>query len=740
MKKLIFVTLLLIIGTGLFAQSSPEWKWLHPRPQAQYLNWMKMVDVNNWYAIGDYGMFMKTTNAGGNWTTKTTGYQNEAYPGAGIYNNFKCGYFVNVNTGYFGVQSVPGIVKTTNGGQTFDTLRISNSGNGTVWGLYFLNATIGYLAGTSTYNIMKTTNGGLNWTALPNVTSGTYKCVYAADENNILVGSIGGNVYITTNAGQTWNISNVGSTTVELNNMNFTNAQTGYVCGYNGLVKYTSNGGLNWSGTNPASTSLFNIVTDGSGLYVAGYDQNQILYKSTDNGNTWSTISYASAPTITGFYAFGFDKLGNNMMCVGTYGEMIKTTNSGVNWISLNYRKSLANLNGELYARSGTGTIIAVGVNEGNPDAIISSSDGGVNWTIPNFNIYSYCSGISMVNQFTGYICGRWGLFFKTSNGGITWDTSLTNNPIFANYFCSGIDFINGSTGWMVGGDPNIGGNTKIWKTTNGGVNWTEQVSQFTGPVGYKIDMVNANTGYMTYRSGLQKTTNGGVNWSILPQPSNTPGIGYLPVKAVDTLNVYTTGSNCQAYASSNGGVTWDSLNFPVYAGGAPVTDWYDTQNGCIGAVIGVVGRTTNRGQSWQISNCGGYTLWGIKMIHPDTIFVCCGNQFGSMIMKYSKGPITGGFTYEHKVPVDYTLKQNYPNPFNPSTTIEFDLPKAGKVSLKIFDIAGREVAKEINELNLAIGNYKVHFDGSSLSSGVYFYSLAVNGNIMSTKKMVLIK
>ena len=124
MKKLILLIVLSLSAAGLFAQSTPEWKWVHPRPQAQYLNWMKMVDANNWYAAGDYGMFMKTTNAGVNWTTKTAGYQNTTYPGAGMLQNYKCGFFVNVNTGYLGVQSVQGIVKTTNGGHTFDTLRI----------------------------------------------------------------------------------------------------------------------------------------------------------------------------------------------------------------------------------------------------------------------------------------------------------------------------------------------------------------------------------------------------------------------------------------------------------------------------------------------------------------------------------------------------------------------------------------------------------------------------------------
>ncbi len=741
MKKLILITVFLLTAAGLFAQSTPEWKWVHPRPQGQSLNWMKMVDANNWYAAGDYGMFVKTTNAGVTWTTKTAGYPNPTYPGAGMLQNYKCGYFVNVNTGYLGVQSVPGIVKTTNGGLSFDTIRILPSGIGTVWGMHFLNASTGYLAGTSTYNIMKTTNGGLNWTVLPNVTSALYRGVYAADENNIMaVSSTGGNFYSTTNAGNSWNVSNV-TATGELYGMKFNNAMTGYVCGSAGLVRYTTDGGASWSGINtPTGNSLYNIVIDGSTVYVSGTVSTEEIFKSTDNGNSWGTVSYAGVSTFTGFYAFSFDKLGNNMMVNGQYGEMLKSTNNGANWSTLSYRASLANLSGDLYAQSNNGRVIAIGANLGSNDGIVNSPDGGQTWSPANFIINSYCSSISMINPTTGYVCGRYGLFFKTTNGGVTWDTSKSNNPIFSTEFCNGVDFINENTGWMVGGLPIVGGYTKIWKTTNGGSNWGEQTSAYNGPVGQNIDMVDANTGYMTHRAGLQKTTNGGVTWSLLNMPSNTSGVGFIKIKAVDANNVFMGGSNCQAYATSNGGQTWDSLNFPVYAGGFFSTDWYDNQNGCMGATIGIVGRTTNRGQTWQIYNIGGYAVYSIKMVHPDTIFAANGNQFGAMIMKYSKGTVTSGFTYEHKVPSDYSLKQNYPNPFNPTTTIEFDLPKAGNVSLKIFDIAGREVAREINGLSLMTGNYKIHFDGSSLSSGVYFYSLIVNGNAVSTKKMLMIK
>lgn len=85
-----------------------------------------------------------------------------------------------------------------------------------------------------------------------------------------------------------------------------------------------------------------------------------------------------------------------------------------------------------------------------------------------------------------------------------------------------------------------------------------------------------------------------------------------------------------------------------------------------------------------------------------------------------------------------YTLSQNYPNPFNPSTTINYTLAQNGQVSLKVFDVLGSEVASLVNEVQNA-GSHKVNFDASSLSSGVYVYTLT-SGAFTSSQKMMLLK
>lgn len=96
------------------------------------------------------------------------------------------------------------------------------------------------------------------------------------------------------------------------------------------------------------------------------------------------------------------------------------------------------------------------------------------------------------------------------------------------------------------------------------------------------------------------------------------------------------------------------------------------------------------------------------------------------------------GDAYDLSVPDGYELHQNYPNPFNPSTVVEFRVSSYGLVSLKVFDILGREVATLVNESKTP-GIYEVEFDAGDLTSGTYFYTL-IAGNFMSTKKMIVIK
>jgi hypothetical protein len=114
--------------------------------------------------------------------------------------------------------------------------------------------------------------------------------------------------------------------------------------------------------------------------------------------------------------------------------------------------------------------------------------------------------------------------------------------------------------------------------------------------------------------------------------------------------------------------------------------------------------------------------------------------------LTYDPNPVN--VSQEKETVYSFALFQNYPNPFNPATNIKFNLPntdnplpggaRGGFVTLKVYDVLGNEIATLVNEEKSA-GEYEVEFDGSNLSSGIYFYQLKA-GSFVETKKMVLMR
>ena len=90
------------------------------------------------------------------------------------------------------------------------------------------------------------------------------------------------------------------------------------------------------------------------------------------------------------------------------------------------------------------------------------------------------------------------------------------------------------------------------------------------------------------------------------------------------------------------------------------------------------------------------------------------------------------------ELPRDFALLQNYPNPLNPTTTIRYELPRTGSVSLKVFDVLGREVRTLVDEVQ-DVGSKAIELDATGLASGVYFYRL-IAGEFVATKKIILAK
>ena len=125
-------------------------------------------------------------------------------------------------------------------------------------------------------------------------------------------------------------------------------------------------------------------------------------------------------------------------------------------------------------------------------------------------------------------------------------------------------------------------------------------------------------------------------------------------------------------------------------------------------------------------------------------VYVTGSSNRDFLTIKYSQ--LTGATINLSEIPSNYKLFQNYPNPFNPTTNLGFEIFPKGQlrgeltlVTLKVYDVLGNEVAVLVNEKK-NVGSYSIKFDGNNLTSGIYFYSLSIDGNIMDTKRMILLK
>ena len=144
-----------------------------------------------------------------------------------------------------------------------------------------------------------------------------------------------------------------------------------------------------------------------------------------------------------------------------------------------------------------------------------------------------------------------------------------------------------------------------------------------------------------------------------------------------------------------------------------------------------------------RVLDISGGNIEGIDIVldNSGNVYGCSssmvsGQRQNYLTFKYSQG--TGVYSNSGNIPHNFSLSQNYPNPFNPTTHLKFGIGDLGFVSLKVYDLLGKEVATLVNE-KLSPGSYSVEFDGSNLSSGMYFYKLTSNG-FSEVKKMTFLK
>jgi ligand-binding sensor domain-containing protein len=236
-----------------------------------------------------------------------------------------------------------------------------------------------------------------------------------------------------------------------------------------------------------------------------------------------------------------------------------------------------------------------------------------------------------------------------------------------------------------------------------------------------------------TLHDGVFESTDGGDFWTQVG--INSPFIFYT-VKTMEIDNadrIFAGTDTVGAYYSADMGTSWNRISSIT---GKGVTCFL--VNRASGYFAGTLDRgifmSTDRGLSWSPANDGLTDPSVTSLLFDQQGYLYAATDSGI----FRSTGVVSGIHQNTEIPSSFNLYQNYPNPFNPTTVISYQLSAVSNVTLKVYDVLGREVETLVNEKE-SEGAHSVNFNASTLPSGVYFYRLAA-GDYVETKKMVLIK
>ena len=242
-----------------------------------------------------------------------------------------------------------------------------------------------------------------------------------------------------------------------------------------------------------------------------------------------------------------------------------------------------------------------------------------------------------------------------------------------------------------------------------------------------------------TQGGGVFLTTNNGTNWNAVNNGITGNGM-YVYSLAVMGTNLFA-GTSIGIYLSTNNGTSWAEVNNglsggSVYAFAVSGTNIFAATQ-VFDYPTGGIFLSTNNGTSWIQKNQGISVVPTVRTMLITNNYIFSGIDENS-VWRRAYTDIIGIKNISTEVPSGFSLSQNYPNPFNPVTNLEFGISDLGFVTLKVYDLLGKEVSTLVNE-KLNPGTYRVEFNAGSLTSGVYFYRLST-GDFSDTKRMILIK
>ncbi|MFA7201465.1 MAG: T9SS type A sorting domain-containing protein [Candidatus Paceibacterota bacterium] len=365
-------------------------------------------------------------------------------------------------------------------------------------------------------------------------------------------------------------------------------------------------------------------------------------------------------------------------------------------------------------------------------DGLYYSPDNGVTWVSLSFPykqtgmVYKTNSGDLYVDaSYNGLYrskneTGNWELvgfqdveidrMFEHANGNLLFHISAYNNAVYSSVYTFYLSKDNGST----------------WKSL-------PSQNSFSKSLGLGIAIHPNKTIYIGTYQGLYKSTDG-ESWSYCE-----PGTVYATAIRSNGLIYFTTSNEIRT--TMDNGTTLGIV--PITQTPFVTTKIFKDQQENLFA------ETSDYTSSYLYKNTNGTTTWNLlgELSGVNThayVKQIQMNSFGDIfyvdngsVFKINQ-TVTDVAKDSYSQPTEFHLFQNYPNPFNPVTNITYALTHTEVVHLSVYDLLGNEVVVLVNEIKQP-GTYVVRFDGSNLSSGVYFYSLQMN-NYTKTKKFLLIK
>jgi len=576
------------------------------------------------------------------------------------------------------------------------------------------DANIVYLGSICTW---KSTDGGVTWTAISNWTSSS-----------------------------TYNISGVAEVHADKHILEFQNSTTLFEGNDGGIYK-TTNGGTNW-------TDLTNgiVISQIYRIGVSQTDENIILTGLQDNGSKKYIGGFSNWVDVTG---------GDGMECIIDY-------NNATSYMYATYVNGIIYRNTNGFSTNSR-TTISANIPGGQPDGA---------WVTPYI-----MDPTNSANLYAGYET-----VYKTINRGSNW--TAVSQSLSPSQKLRSIAIAPSNSNVLYAADQ-----TNMWKTTDGGAtNW----SSVTLPVNTNyltyiaVKNTDPNTLWITYGGytdgeKVYRSTDGGASWTNI-----SAGLPNLPVmcivydKNISIADVLFVGTDVGVYLK-DGTTDWAQYNtglpnvvvteLEIFYGGA--TDklragtygrglWETDIDAALPVELSSFVSSVNKNNvtlNWTTAsetNNSGFEIersvtegeWirtgsiaghGTSNVPQNYIYKDNDLLSGKYKYRLKQIDFNGNFEYFNLnnevnigIPSRFELSQNYPNPFNPTTNLEFGISELGFVSLKVFNVSGKEVATLVNETRPA-GYYNITFNAANLSSGVYYYRLESNG-ISKVMKMALIK